>query len=164
MPRPWTRSKKLRRACGGNPREARTRHTGRSGSKTRCGWVRRTSSPIAGPRRVHAPVLPTIKNPSESTCSVRSAPNTEPAPPSSCRPGTPRLCSFTTVRSQPKSLRGAHATSHQHQRCSCRHSPRGWLRYADPLRRPATANLKLTFTWTTPRGLITSNQPLTTDM
>src|SRR5215475_13594689 len=29
MPRPWTRSKKLRRACGGNPREARTRHTGR---------------------------------------------------------------------------------------------------------------------------------------
>src|SRR5260370_14047372 len=29
MPRPWRRSKKLRRACGGNPREARTRHTGR---------------------------------------------------------------------------------------------------------------------------------------
>src|SRR5215813_4814196 len=29
MPRPWTRSKKLRRACGGNPRAARTRHTGR---------------------------------------------------------------------------------------------------------------------------------------
>src|SRR5262245_7151632 len=29
MPRPWTRSKKLRRACGGNPRETRTRHTGR---------------------------------------------------------------------------------------------------------------------------------------
>jgi hypothetical protein len=28
MPRPWTRSKKLRRTCG-NPREARTRHTGR---------------------------------------------------------------------------------------------------------------------------------------
>src|SRR5215510_11639628 len=29
MLRPWTRSKKLRRACGGNPRAARTRHTGR---------------------------------------------------------------------------------------------------------------------------------------
>src|SRR5262249_1535904 len=29
MLRPWTRSKKLRRACGGNPREACTRHTGR---------------------------------------------------------------------------------------------------------------------------------------
>src|SRR5215469_13263615 len=29
MLRPWTRSKKLRRACGGNPGEARTRHTGR---------------------------------------------------------------------------------------------------------------------------------------
>src|SRR6267378_6473658 len=27
MPRPWTRSKKLRRACGGNPRAARTLHT-----------------------------------------------------------------------------------------------------------------------------------------
>jgi hypothetical protein len=37
--------------------------------------------------------------------------------------------------------------SHQHQRCSCPHSPRGRLRYADRLRRPAgaTANLKLTF-------------------
>src|SRR5215813_14540365 len=29
MLRPWTRSKKLRRACGGNPREACTRHIGR---------------------------------------------------------------------------------------------------------------------------------------
>ena len=28
------------------------------------------------------------------------------------------------------------ATSHQHQRCLCRHSPRGRLRYADRLRRP----------------------------
>src|SRR5438132_10956693 len=38
-------------------------------------------------------------------------------------------------------------TSHQHQRCSCLHSPRGRLRYADRLRRHAgaTANLKLTF-------------------
>src|SRR6516162_2221314 len=30
MPRPWTRSKKLRRACGGNPRATRTLHTVRS--------------------------------------------------------------------------------------------------------------------------------------
>src|SRR5499433_1001015 len=29
MLRPWTRSKKLRRACGGNPGEACTRHIGR---------------------------------------------------------------------------------------------------------------------------------------
>ena len=28
------------------------------------------------------------------------------------------------------------ATSHQHQRCSCQHSPRGRLRYVDRLRRP----------------------------
>src|SRR5207237_10884699 len=47
----------------------------------RCGWAKRTSSPIAGPGRVHAPVPPTIKGPNRPTCSVRSAPNAEPAPP-----------------------------------------------------------------------------------
>ena len=31
-------------------------------------------------------------------------------------------------------------TSHQHQRCLCLHSPRGWLRYADRLRRPRWRN------------------------
>jgi hypothetical protein len=31
-------------------------------------------------------------------------------------------------------------TSHQHQRCSCLHSPRGRLRYADRLRRPRWRN------------------------
>jgi hypothetical protein len=30
--------------------------------------------------------------------------------------------------------------SHQHQRCSCLHSPRGRLRYADQLRRPRWRN------------------------
>jgi transposase InsO family protein len=30
--------------------------------------------------------------------------------------------------------------SHQHQRCSCPHSPRGRLRYADRLRRPRWRN------------------------
>src|SRR5262249_53890338 len=38
-------------------------------------------------------------------CSVRSAPNAEPAPPSCCRPAILKLCSFTSMRSQPKSLR-----------------------------------------------------------
>ena len=28
------------------------------------------------------------------------------------------------------------ATSHQHPKCSCQHSPRGRLRYVDQLRRP----------------------------
>jgi len=53
--------------------------------------------------------------------------------------------------------------SHQHQRCSCPHSPRGRLRYADRLRRPAgaTANLKLHSTWTTQRGLITPSKTRT---
>src|SRR6266478_5975517 len=49
--------------------------------------------------------LPTIKGPNRPICSVRSAPNAEPAPPSCCRPATPKLCSFTSMRSQPKSLR-----------------------------------------------------------
>src|SRR6516165_5160691 len=71
----------------------------------RCGWAKRTSSPIAGPGRVHAPVLSTIKGPNRHICSVRSAPNAEPAPPSCCRPATPKLCSFTSMRSQPKSRR-----------------------------------------------------------
>src|SRR5262249_16211891 len=47
----------------------------------------------------------TIKGPNRDTCSVRSAPNAEPAPPSCCRPATPKLCSFTSMRSQPKSRR-----------------------------------------------------------
>src|SRR6516162_3228948 len=71
----------------------------------RCGWAKRTTSPIAGPGRVHAPVLPTIKGPNRHICSVRSAPNAEPAPPSCCQPAILKLCSFTSMRSQPKSLR-----------------------------------------------------------
>ena len=66
------RSKKLCRACGGNPCAALTRHTGRGLS--RCGWAKSTSSPIAGPGRVHVPVPPTIKGPNRPICSVRSAP------------------------------------------------------------------------------------------
>src|SRR6516164_6557136 len=103
MLRPWARSKKLRRACGGNPREACTRHIGRSGSKTRCGWAKRTSSPIAGPGKVHAPVPPTINGPNRLICLVRSVPNVEPAPPSCCRLATAKPCSSISTRSQPKS-------------------------------------------------------------
>src|SRR6516225_10373571 len=53
--------------------------------KTRCGWAKRTSSPIAGPGKVHAPVPPTINGPNRLICLVRSVPNAEPAPPSCCR-------------------------------------------------------------------------------
>jgi hypothetical protein len=42
-----------------------------------------------------------------------------------------------TTRSGPKPR--SH-TSHQHQRCSCPHSPRGRLRYADRARRPRWRN------------------------
>src|SRR5262249_12656366 len=56
-------------------------------------------------RKGSRPLLPMINGPNRPTCSVRFAPNAEPAPPSCCRPATPKLCSFTSMRSQPKSLR-----------------------------------------------------------
>ena len=43
----------------------------------------------------------------------------------------------TTTRSGPTPQSD---TNHQHQRCSCLHSPRGRLRYADQLRRPRWRN------------------------
>src|SRR5262249_46111291 len=75
----------------------------RSGFKTRCGWAKRTSSPIAGPGKVHAPVPPTINGPNRLICLVRSVPNVEPAPPSCCRLATAKPCSSISTRSQPKS-------------------------------------------------------------
>src|SRR5262245_27531741 len=39
-------------------------------------------------------------------CSVRSAPNAEPAPPSCCRPATAKPCSSISTRSRPKSSPG----------------------------------------------------------
>src|SRR5262245_36848703 len=56
-------------------------------------------------RRVHAPVPPTSKAPNRPILSVQAAPNAQASPPSCCRPATPKLCSFTSMRSQPKSLR-----------------------------------------------------------
>src|SRR5215471_14769849 len=91
----------------------------------RCGWAKRTSSPIAGPGRVHAPVPPTIKGPNRPTCSVRSAPNAEPAPPSCCRSATPKLCSFTSVRSQPKSRWRSRYSPPRSSRVAWRQGPQG---------------------------------------
>src|SRR5262249_13326026 len=62
-----------------------------------------TSSPIAGPGKVHAPVPPTINGPNRLICLVRSVPNVEPAPPSCCRLATAKPCSSISTRSQPKS-------------------------------------------------------------
>jgi transposase InsO family protein len=47
---------------------------------------------------------------------------------------------FYTLRSTRSGLTPQSDTSHQHQRCSCLHSPRGRLRYADRLRRPRWRN------------------------
>src|SRR5262245_23417685 len=91
----------------------------------RCGWGKRTSSPIAGPGKAHAPVPPAIKGPNRPTCSVRSAPNAEPAPPSCCRPATPKLCSFTSMRSQPKSLRARRHSPPRSSRLAWRQGPQG---------------------------------------
>src|SRR5262245_11239383 len=91
----------------------------------RCRWGKRTSSPIAGPGRVHALVPPAIKGPNRPTCSVRSAPNAEPAPSSCCRPATAKLCSFTSMRSQPKSLRALRYSPPRSSRLAWRQGPQG---------------------------------------
>src|SRR5262249_49374433 len=48
-------------------------HRERCGFKTRCGWAERISSPIDGPGRVHARVLPMINGPNRPTSSRQSA-------------------------------------------------------------------------------------------
>src|SRR5256885_5320710 len=50
-----------------------------------------------------------------------------------------RVGDATTTRSGPTPQSD---TSHQHQRCSCPHSPRGRLRYAERLRRPLAVLLR----------------------
>src|SRR5215831_8686973 len=56
-------------------------------------------------RKGSRPVPPTINGPNRLICLGRSVPTVEPAPPSCCRLATPKLCSFTSMRLQPKSLR-----------------------------------------------------------
>src|SRR6266446_9106341 len=64
MPRPWTRSKKLRRACGGNPREARTRHTGRGLVPRRdAGGPKEQAHLSLGQERLTPPCRPRSKDP-----------------------------------------------------------------------------------------------------
>ena len=64
MPRPWTRSKKLRRACGGNPREARTRHTGRGLVPRRdAGGSKEQTHLSLGQERFTPPCRPRSKDP-----------------------------------------------------------------------------------------------------
>ena len=74
-------------------------HRQRSGSRTRCGSARRTSSLIAGPGRARDPEPRMISAPSRPICSARSAPNMEPALPSFCPSATPKPCSFISMRS-----------------------------------------------------------------
>src|SRR5262244_916446 len=83
MLRPWTRSKKLRRACGGNPREACTRHIGRGlVSRRDAGGPKEQADLSLGQERLTPPCRPRS---TDLICLVRSVPNVEPAPPSCCR-------------------------------------------------------------------------------
>src|SRR5215468_7381647 len=103
MLRPWTRSKKLRRACGGNPREACTRHIGRGLVSRRDAGGPKEQAHLSLARKGSRPVPPTINGPNRLICLVRSVPNVEPAPPSCCRLATAKPCSSISTRSQPKS-------------------------------------------------------------
>jgi hypothetical protein len=96
--------KKLRRACGGNPRGTRTRHTVRGWFQDEMRVGQKNKLTYRWPGKVHAPVLPTSNGPNRPICSVRSVPIVEPAPCSCCRPATVKPCSYISTRSQPKSL------------------------------------------------------------
>ena len=50
-----------------------------------------------------------INAPNRPICSVRSAPNAEPARPSFCLSATPKPCSFISTRSPQRVTAGAHA-------------------------------------------------------
>src|SRR5438132_1894421 len=64
MPRPWTRSKKLRRACGGNPRAARTLHTVRGLVPRRdAGGSKEQADLPLGHERLTPPCRPRSKDP-----------------------------------------------------------------------------------------------------
>ena len=56
-----------------------------------------------GQERLASPRRSTINARNRPICSVRYAPNAEPAPPSCCRPATPKPCSFISTRSPPRS-------------------------------------------------------------
>src|SRR5215472_334236 len=82
MLRPWTRSKKLRRACGGNPREACTRHIGRGlVSRRDAGGAKEQAHLSLGQERFTPPCRPRSTDPID--LSVRCGlPRTR----SRCRP------------------------------------------------------------------------------
>src|SRR5262249_17666271 len=104
MLRPWTRSKKLRRACGGNPREAHTRHLGRGlVSRRDAGGPKEQAHLSLGQERFTPPCCPRSTDPVDLSVWWRSVPNVEPAPPWCCRLATAKPCSSISTRSQPKS-------------------------------------------------------------
>src|SRR5262249_26644584 len=78
MLRPWTRSKKLRRACGGNPREAHTRHLGRGlVSRRDAGGPKEQAHLSLGQERFTPPCCPRSTDPSTylfgAVCPERGA-------------------------------------------------------------------------------------------
>src|SRR5947209_18345953 len=53
-------------------RSSHPTHRYKYGSTMRCGWAKSTSSPLAGPARVHAPVPPAIKAPNRPPGPVQA--------------------------------------------------------------------------------------------
>jgi hypothetical protein len=107
---------------------------------------RRLPKPARGPRLLSVPRPPTSSGAALGRTATSRA--STPAFAMSCstarsstlcaRPrSSSRAGDATTTRSGPTPQSD---TSHQHQRCSCLHSPRGRLRYADRLRRPRWRN------------------------
>src|SRR6516225_405434 len=106
MLRPWTHSKKLCRACGGNPRAARTRHTVRGLVPRRdAGGPKEQAHLSLGQEGFTPPCRPRSKDPIDLPVRCGLPRTRSRRRTSCCRPATPKLCSFTSMRSQPKSLR-----------------------------------------------------------
>src|SRR6266699_4046725 len=113
MPRPWTRSKKLRRACGGNPRAARTLHTV-SGLVPRqdAGGSKEQADLPLGHERLTPPCRPRSKDPID--LSVRC--------------GLPR----TRSRRRPRAAGLQHRSYAASPRCDRNQNHSGRSRYSPP--------------------------------
>jgi hypothetical protein len=109
MLRPWTRSKKLRRACGGNPRKDCTRHIGRGlVSRRDAGGPKEQAHLSLGQERFTPPCRPRSTDQSTylfgGVCPERGA-----GAPSCCRLATAKPCQLHLDEIATKVALGAHA-------------------------------------------------------
>ena len=101
---PWMRSKKLCRPRGGNPRGTHAGHTGRGVVPGRdAGRPEEQTHLSLGQERLTSPRQPRSTHAIDLSVRRGVPANAEPAPPSCCRPATPKPCSFISTRSPPRS-------------------------------------------------------------